>query len=236
MSLSGCGARRPAVLPTILALLACLAAAGCQQRNLAPDTTVLGECQRQAEEDPKVKDLLLQTLNGVNADPTHFLSCSKCVGSALTPFSVCRSRSFTFGSSSAWRWHSPSTVVSGARLRCWQPAAARQASSARMVGRTAGRRAPQPDRLIQRGSCGAGHPVLDQPARDAVQARQQEIMRLRIAHLRAGEPAHVHQLVRLDGDLLAQRLAVEAQHDVGGERPWLAGMVLHIADDDAGLF
>jgi hypothetical protein len=72
MSLSGCGARRPAVLPTILALLACLAAAGCQQRNLAPDTTVLGECQRQAEEDPKVKDLLLQTLNGVNADPTHF--------------------------------------------------------------------------------------------------------------------------------------------------------------------
>jgi hypothetical protein len=58
-----------------LTLLLCLAVAGCglSDRSLryrAPSTTELGECQRQADKDPKVQALLLQNFY-LNADPPH---------------------------------------------------------------------------------------------------------------------------------------------------------------------
>src|ERR1035437_9314778 len=73
-------------------------------------------------------------------------------------------------------------------------------------------------------------PVLDQPPGDAVGARQLEAVRLAVAHFLAGEPAGVLQFHRVDGDLLAQPLGVEAQHDVGRERPGLAGVVAYGAE------
>jgi hypothetical protein len=70
--------RRPSArrAPTRLALLAaCLAVAGCGMSTRAPpklaaDSTTLGQCQRQAENDPVVKDLLLQNFY-ISADPQH---------------------------------------------------------------------------------------------------------------------------------------------------------------------
>ena len=49
----------------VLPLLACLLATACAPSTrappkLAPDSTILGACQREAEDDPKVKELLLQ--------------------------------------------------------------------------------------------------------------------------------------------------------------------------------
>jgi hypothetical protein len=58
-----------------LAVLLCLAVVGCgwSDRSLryrAPSDTELGECQRQSDNDPKVKALLLQNFVLVN-DPLH---------------------------------------------------------------------------------------------------------------------------------------------------------------------
>ncbi len=58
-----------------LTLLLCLAAAGCglSDRSLSyrsPSNTELGECERQADNDPKVKALLLQNFY-LNVDPPH---------------------------------------------------------------------------------------------------------------------------------------------------------------------
>jgi hypothetical protein len=62
------------VLPLPL-LLACIGLASCgpSTRSLsyrAPSDTMLGQCQRQADDDPKVQQLLLQNFNLV-ADPPH---------------------------------------------------------------------------------------------------------------------------------------------------------------------
>jgi hypothetical protein len=56
----------------LLSLLVCLLGVACQQQHLAQDDTPLGQCQRQAEQDPKVKALIMETFNGVNGDPAHF--------------------------------------------------------------------------------------------------------------------------------------------------------------------
>src|SRR5207249_902317 len=72
-------------------------------------------------------------------------------------------------------------------------------------------------------------------AGDAVDARQLEAMRLVLADLRAREPADVEHLFRIDGDRLAEALAVEPEHDVAGKRPGLARVILHRADGYARL-
>jgi hypothetical protein len=58
-----------------LVLLLCLGVAGCglSDRSLSyrsPANTPLGECERQADNDPKVKALLLQNFY-LNVDPPH---------------------------------------------------------------------------------------------------------------------------------------------------------------------
>jgi hypothetical protein len=58
-----------------LAMLLCLAVAACglSDRSLSyrsPANTPLGECERQADKDPKVQALLLQNFDLV-ADPPH---------------------------------------------------------------------------------------------------------------------------------------------------------------------
>jgi len=56
-------------------LLACLAVAGCGRSTrappqLAPDSTLLGQCQREAENDPDVKNLIIEGMS-VTANPQH---------------------------------------------------------------------------------------------------------------------------------------------------------------------
>jgi hypothetical protein len=58
-----------------LALLACLAVAACgistrSPPKLAPDSTVLGQCQRVAQDDPTVKSLIIEGMS-VTANPPH---------------------------------------------------------------------------------------------------------------------------------------------------------------------
>jgi hypothetical protein len=63
------------ILRALPLLLLCLAMTGCglSTRSLAyraPSDTELGECERQADKDPKVQQLLLQNFY-LNADPPH---------------------------------------------------------------------------------------------------------------------------------------------------------------------
>src|SRR6185437_2419541 len=75
-----------------------------------------------------------------------------------------------------------------------------------------------------------------QPAGDRIAARQAEFLVIpMVPDEVALEPARVLQLVAVDGDRRAARLGGEAQHDRGGERPGLRGMIAHLADNDAGL-
>src|SRR5438270_3622038 len=81
-----------------------------------------------------------------------------------------------------------------------------------------------------------GEPVADQPARDRIAPRHPETVVVDMAHQPiALEPAGVRQLGVIDRDLARCRLGVEAEHDVGRERPGLRGMVVHRADLDRGL-
>ena len=61
-------------------------------------------------------------------------------------------------------------------------------------------------------------------------------MLLAVTHLIAGEPAGVLQFLGVDGDLFGQCFRVITDHDVAGERPGLAGMVMHRAAGDADFF
>src|SRR6266545_8321786 len=87
------------------------------------------------------------------------------------------------------------------------------------------------------GSVGpAVEPVADQPAGDRVAARHPEAVVIDMAQQPiALEPAGILQLAVIDRDLARCRLGVEAEHDVGRERPRLRGMVVHRADRDRGL-
>src|SRR5207249_14908 len=53
------------------------------------------------------------------------------------------------------------------------------------------------------------------------------------ADLLALEPARLGQLLRIDRDLLAQRLAQKPHHQARWERPGLAGEIADAADQDA---
>src|SRR4051794_30589070 len=82
-------------------------------------------------------------------------------------------------------------------------------------------------------------PAAGEEVRDRHGRRDQEPVRVAAldhrAHLVAREPAAGLELVAIEGDLLAQRLAEAADHQRGREGPGLRGEVAHLADRHARL-
>src|SRR5690349_2323585 len=83
---------------------------------------------------------------------------------------------------------------------------------------------------------GAGEPILDQPPGDRIAARQPDTVVVLVgAQPAALEPARVLELAGIDRDRGRGGLGVEAEHDIGRERPGLRRMVMHRADFDRGF-
>src|SRR5690348_4202903 len=82
----------------------------------------------------------------------------------------------------------------------------------------------------------SAQPILDEAPGDRIAARQAEVVAVLVrAQEVAVEPARILELALIHSDVAAPRAGVEAQHDRGGKRPGLRGMVGDLIDDDAGL-
>ena len=83
---------------------------------------------------------------------------------------------------------------------------------------------------------GTAEPILNQSPGDRIAARQPEIVVVGMRqHPVTLEPARVLELAVIDRNRCGRGLGIETEHDIGGERPRLRGMVMHRRHLDRGF-